>query len=53
MSKTEKNNRGKVPKITEAEYTAYLNHLRELSEDEDAQGAEVKIQTQDRETGLS
>ena len=34
MGKTEKNNHSKVPKITEEEYTAYVNHLRELSETE-------------------
>ena len=32
MGKSDKNKRGKVPKITEAEYTAYVNRLRELSE---------------------
>ena len=34
MSKTDKNNHAKVPKITEEEYTAYVNRLRELSETE-------------------
>ena len=33
MSKTEKNNHSKVPKITEAEYTAYVNRIQELSEE--------------------
>ena len=33
MGKTEKNNHGKVPKITEAEYAAYVNRLKELSEE--------------------
>ena len=32
MSKTEKT---KVPKITEEEYTKYVNRLRELSESKD------------------
>jgi hypothetical protein len=46
MSKTEKNNRGKVPKITEAEYTAYVNRLRDLSEREEENVA-VKMQTEE------
>ena len=33
MGKTEKSNHGKVPKITEAEYTAYVNRLKELSKE--------------------
>ena len=42
MSKTEKNSHGKVPKITEEEYAAYVNRLRELSEGEENAGAGVK-----------
>ena len=33
MGKAEKSNHGKVPKITEAEYAAYVNRLKELSEE--------------------
>ena len=33
MSKTDKNSHAKVPKITEEEYTAYVNRLRELSDE--------------------
>ena len=32
MSKPTKNKKDKVPKITEAEYAAYLSSLRELTE---------------------
>ncbi len=39
MGKTEKNNHGKVPKITEEEYAAYVNHLREMSEAKENDGA--------------
>ena len=46
MGKTEKNNRGKVPKITEAEYAAYVNRLRDLSEREEEKVA-VKMQTEE------
>ena len=32
MVKPQKSNKGKVPKITEEEYAAYVNQLREMSE---------------------
>ena len=37
MSKTDKNSHGKVPKITEEEYTAYVNQLRALSDEVESQ----------------
>lgn len=33
MVKPQKSNKGKVPKITEEEYAAYVNQLREMSEE--------------------
>ena len=35
MSKAIRNKKDKVPKITEAEYTAYLSSLRKLSDGEE------------------
>ena len=35
MRKSMKNKKEKVPKITEAEYTAYLTSLKRLSEEEE------------------
>ena len=35
MSKTIRNKKDKAPKITEAEYTAYLSSLRKLSDGEE------------------
>ncbi len=32
MGKPQKSNKDKVPKITEEEYAAYVNQLREMSE---------------------
>ena len=52
MSKTDKSTRGKVPKITEAEYAAYVNHLRELSEDEEKKGVSVKMQPKEGLEGV-
>lgn len=34
MSKASKNKNGKVPKITEAEYAAYLSSLKAVESDE-------------------
>ena len=36
MSKSAKNKKDKVPKITEAEYTAYVLSLKNLSEEKDS-----------------
>ena len=47
MSKTDKNNHSKVPKITEEEYAAYVNHLREMSEGKEDNGAGVKGLSED------
>ena len=41
MSKPTKSKNGKVPKITEEEYTAYLASLREMSEDRDLHAPEA------------
>lgn len=32
MSKSARSKKGKVPKITEEEYTAYVTYLREMTE---------------------
>ena len=50
MGKTEKNNHGKVPKITEEEYAAYVNHLREMSEikENDGAGGESLIEDENK-----
>ena len=52
MGKMDKNNRGKVPKITEAEYAAYVNRLRELSEREESQEVNGAIQSKEVDTSL-
>ena len=52
MSKTEKNNHGKVPKITEEEYTAYVNRLRELSEGEGHDGGGAKTTLEEGENSI-
>ena len=52
MVKPQKSNKGKVPKITEEEYAAYVNQLREMSENgvveelgkNSAQNCEAKIE---------
>ena len=53
MSKTDKNSRGKVPKITEAEYAAYVNRLRELSEREETQKCNATMQSKEADSTLS
>ena len=52
MGKTEKNNHGKVPKITEEEYTAYVNHLRELSDEAEQSGIGGRIVSSDEENSV-
>lgn len=53
MSKTGKNKGGKVPKITEAEYAAYVNRLREMSDREEGVRVEGQLPPKEGKPSLS